>query len=116
MDSQVTAALSVPTIPSDLDFLRAQPGFKPCIEDRHRAQRSRLFREYLRNLDEDFGNICAALKVLMVQSQHDRPDLALGPWGLTVVQLRLLCYRYGFGTVDTGGLLACPVKDTSSSR
>ncbi len=99
--------------PAELDFLRAQPGFKPGMESRHRAQRSRLFHEYLRNLGDDFGNICAALKILMVQSAHDRPDLASVllrnqisfAYGLTLIQLRLLGYRYGLGTVDIGELL-----------
>ena len=99
--------------PAELDFLRAQPGFKPGIERRHRAQRSRLFSEYLQNLEDDFGNICAALKILMVQSAHDRPDLASillrnqisFACGLIIVQLRLLGYRYGVGTVDIGDLL-----------
>ena len=99
--------------PAELDFLRAQPGFKPGMESRHRTQRARLFREYLRSLEDDFGNICEALKILMVQSAHDRPDLASillrnqvsFAYGLTLVQVRLLGYRYGLGTVDIGDLL-----------
>ena len=98
---------------SDLGFLRAQPGFKPQMETRLRIQRCRLFRDYLRNLEQDFRRISTALKILMVQSAQDRPDLAsvllrnqmTFAYGMMMVQCQLWCYRYGLGTVDIAGLL-----------
>jgi hypothetical protein len=70
-------------------------------------------QEYLRHLDYDFKRICMALKVLMVQAEHDRPDLAsvllrnqlTFAYGMTVVQLQLVFYRYGVGTVDVTDLV-----------
>lgn len=97
----------------DLHFLRSQPGFTPQMATKFRVQRCQLFQEYLRNLDDDFKRICMALKVLMVQSEHDRPDLAsvlvrnqmTFAYGMTMVRFELVCYRYGVGTVDVTGLV-----------
>src|SRR5438067_10588189 len=61
----------------DLESLRSQPGFTPRMATKLRLQRCQIFRGYLRCLNGDFDRVCAAIKVLMVQSQHDRTDLAL---------------------------------------
>ena len=97
----------------DLDFLRAQPGFTPRMATDFRIQRCHLLLEYLRALEIDFKRICTALKVLMVQAEHDRPDLAsvllrnemTFAYGMTVVQFQLVFYRYGVGTVDATDLV-----------
>ena len=97
----------------DLHFLRAQPGYTPQRATKFRIQRCQIFREYLRQLESDFERICVALKVLMVQSEHDRPDLAAVlvrngmtfAYGMMTVRLQLVLYRYGIGTVDVTGLV-----------
>ncbi len=97
----------------DLDFLRSQPGFTPRMEARLRRQRCRIFGGYLRCLSADFGRVCAALKVLMVQSRHDRPDLAAAllrsqarfAFSMAVVMVRVFLYRCGLGSVDVRGLV-----------
>src|SRR5690348_2168846 len=61
---------------SDLEFLRSQPGYTPKMESNLRAQRCTIFRGYLRCLHMDFRRVCMALKLVMVQSHYDRPDLA----------------------------------------
>src|SRR5437762_1281290 len=61
---------------SDIEFLRSQPGFTPKMESRLRAQRTQIFRGYLRCLNLDFKRVATALKVLLTQSEQDRPDLA----------------------------------------
>jgi hypothetical protein len=78
-----------------------------------RIQRCQLVQEYLRHLDSDFKRICMALKVLMVQAEHDRPELASAlvrnqmtfAYGMVMVQFQLVFYRYGVGTVDVTGLV-----------
>src|SRR5262249_35921129 len=60
----------------DFQFLRSQSGFVPEMEMRLRAQRAQVFASYLDCLDKDFRKVCLALKVLLVQSRYDRPDLA----------------------------------------
>jgi hypothetical protein len=98
----------------DLDFLRRQPGFTPRLAARFRKQRCRIFRGYLGQLQADFCHICSAVKVLMLQSSVDRPDLAgrllrtqaAFTWGVLAVQARVALYRCGVGTVDISGLLA----------
>ena len=98
---------------SDMDFLRAQPGFRPEFATRLRRSRGQLFGQYLQSLEIDFGHTCTAIKMLMVQSHRDRPDLASAlarsqaafVYRLIIVRFQLLRYRYGVGTVDVAGLL-----------
>ena len=97
----------------DLDFLRSQPGFTPRMAARFRAQRSRVFRGYLRHLSVDFHRVCTAVKFLMLQSKRDRPDLAavlvrqqtLFAFGMATVEARLFLYRWGLCTVDVRALV-----------
>jgi hypothetical protein len=97
----------------EIRILRLTPGFTPRMERRLRIQRCRLFREYLSDLDADFKLVCAALRALLVQSQNDRPDLALTlvrsqaafAYGKFTVQTRLLLYRWNLGSIDAARLL-----------
>ena len=97
----------------DLEFLRTQPGYSPRLARSVRAQRCRIFRAYLRCLSADFARVCAALKVLMVQSRRDRPDLAAAlirrriqfACGLVSLHVQVILFRCGIGTVDVRGLV-----------
>jgi len=97
----------------DLEYLRQQPGFTPRMLTKLRIQRCQLFRDYLHCLDADFSRVCAALKLVMLQSQKDRPDLAGAllrhqiqfAAGILGVQFRLLLYRWGFCGVDVTNLV-----------
>jgi hypothetical protein len=88
----------------DIQFLRSQPGFNPRMEAKLRAQRCQIFRSYLGGLETDFRRVCTAVKVLMLQSQFDRPDLASVlihqqasfALGMAIVNVRLVFYRWGF--------------------
>jgi hypothetical protein len=97
----------------DLEFLRSQPGFTPRMATKLRVQRCQIFRGYLRCLNGDFQRVCAALKVLMLQSRHDRPDLAgvlvqnqvMFACGMAMVYFRLFLYRWGVCGVDVTSLV-----------
>jgi len=97
----------------DLNFLRSQPGYTPRLATKLRIQRCQIFRGYLRCLSGDFGRVCAAIKVLMLQSRHDRPDLAVAlvryqaifACGILLVECRLLLFRWGLGAVDVSSLV-----------
>jgi len=97
----------------DLEFLRSQPGFTPRMATKLRIQRCQIFRGYLRCLSADFGRVCAAIKVLMLQSRSDRPDLAVAlvksqvafASGMISVQFRLFLYRWGLCSVDVSSLV-----------
>jgi len=41
-----------------------------------RRERIRVFRWYIHQLSNDFNHICIALKMIMINSQVDRPDVA----------------------------------------
>ena len=97
----------------DLRFLRSQPGFTRRMAAKLRAQRCQIFRGYLRSLSSDFGRICGAIKILMLQSRWDRPDLAavlvrnqlLFATSMVLVYCRLACYRAGICGVDVSSLV-----------
>lgn len=93
---------------SDITFLRSQPGFTPRLEATLRQERCRLFRGYLGLLETDFRRVSMAVKVLMLQSRYDRPDLASTllrhqatfALGITLVRIRLALFQLGLGAVD----------------
>jgi hypothetical protein len=98
---------------SDLEFLRCQPGYSRHLESNLRAQRCRIFQGYMRCLNMDFRRVCVALKLVMVQSRQDRPDLAsillhhqfMFVSGMIGLQVRLLLYRWGGCGVDARNLV-----------
>ncbi len=97
----------------DLDFLRAQPGFTSSMEKQLRRQRCQIFRGYLRSLSLDFRRICAAIKLVLLYSKNDRPDLAGAlaqhqlAFGLAFIQVEcaLVLYRWGLCEVNVSGLM-----------
>lgn len=97
----------------DVKFLRSQPGFTPAMAAKLRAQRTQIFRGYLRSLETDFKRVCSAIKLIMLQCQQDRPDLAetlirqqiTFACAMTEVRCRLLLYSWGVGTVDVSQLV-----------
>jgi hypothetical protein len=97
----------------DLEFLRAQPGFTPNVEKQLRRQRRQIFQGYLRSLSLDFRRICAAIKLMMLCSKNDRPDLAgallhhqlVFGFAFVQVQWSLLLYAWGLGEVNVADLM-----------
>jgi hypothetical protein len=99
--------------PDDLEFLRSQPGFTWRMASRVRAQRCEIFRSYLSNLEHDFQQVSMALKLILLHSSHDRPDLAAAlvrqqaqfAVGMAAVRVRLFLYRWDLCRVDVAGLV-----------
>jgi hypothetical protein len=99
--------------PDDLDFLRGQPGFTWRMANRLRAQRCHLFRSYLRSLDQDFQHVAMALKLILLHSSEDRPDLtaalirqeAAFAARMAAVRVRLLLFRWNLCRVDAAGVV-----------
>jgi len=97
----------------DVAFLKTQPGYTPRMVRKLRVQRCQIFRGYLRCLHQDFTRVCSALKLVMAQSKHDRPDLAsalihhqvMFAAGMAVVYSRLFLYRLGICGVDVAGVV-----------
>ena len=98
----------------DFNFLRSQPGVGPLQIATLRAQRCRIFRAYLRSLNQDFTRVCDAVKVLIAESGEDRSDLARllmrhqaqFTCAMIRVQFRLLLFGWGLGRVDVSGLVS----------
>jgi len=100
---------------SEYRFLRSHPAWNSRMEKNLRKDRTKIFRGYLHELSGDFHQICKAVKLLMVTSRIDRPDLAKAlikqqfgfAMAMTVVEFRLILYRSGWTgvSVDVGDLV-----------
>jgi hypothetical protein len=81
-------------------------------EHKFRQQRVRILHGYMQQLAEDFNSICKATKVLMVNSEVDRPDIAgslmkqqlLFSFLLMLVELKLIVFGFGWRGVDLSSL------------
>jgi hypothetical protein len=97
----------------DLEFLRAQPGFMPCMATHLRRQRCQILQGYLHSMSADFRKVCAAIKLVMLYSNNDRPDLAGAlihhqlVFGVSFlrVEVALQLYRWGLCDVDVSNLM-----------
>jgi len=93
---------------ADRDFLRSQPGWNDRKERRYRKARIKIFRGYVHQLSDDFNKICKAIKILIVASEVDRPDLAgllmkqkfLFAFRMISVELKLSLYGLGWSGVN----------------
>lgn len=97
----------------DVTFLKTQPGFTPRMATKLRIQRCQIFRGYLGCLTTDFRRVCGAIKLIMLHSDCDRPDLAtvlmrhqlMFGLGMVRVHFRLALYRWGLCNVDVSSLV-----------
>jgi hypothetical protein len=93
----------------DFDFVAGNPSALKVL----RAERRRLFRNYLACLTKDYGRLLAGIRLVMVQSGADRPDLAralaknrvLFALAICKVEYRLALHWAGIGQVDISGLV-----------
>jgi hypothetical protein len=97
----------------DFEALRSQPGYSPRMAAKLRAERCVIFRGYLCGLNMDFKRVCMALKIVMVQSEQDRPDLAAAlihhqimfTCGMIMIYARLFLFRWANCTVDVTSMV-----------
>jgi phosphatidylserine/phosphatidylglycerophosphate/cardiolipin synthase-like enzyme len=97
----------------DFEFLEHQPGYKPRMKRKLRAERRAIYRDYLRSLAGDFQHLYGAVQMLMLTSDEDRPDLAAvlvrHKWaftsGMVMIHFRLLLHALGKQPVDIGVLV-----------
>jgi len=93
-------------------FLGTPHGLDRRAAARLRRERCQAFRVYLQCLQDDFGRATLALKVLLLQSRRDRPDLAVVllhhqltfGWRMVSARTRLVFYAWGIGGVDVSRL------------
>jgi hypothetical protein len=98
---------------ADFQFLAAQPGMTRQEIRRLRRERLQIFRDYLRDLNTDFACVCLAIKLVLLQSKIDRPDLALAlvrnqivfAGRMLAVRAQLLGSAVGLPRVQTEALL-----------
>jgi hypothetical protein len=98
---------------SDFEYLAAQPGYTPEMTARLRAQRRRIFRSYLGNLQKDFDRLSSVAKSIAVNATEDRSELVAGllhqrmrfMWALSLVEVRLALHWAGDSALDVRGLV-----------
>lgn len=94
--------------------LKAHPAISPKMLRSMRSRRIRIFRDYLSCLSVDYGCVCKTIKLLMVQSAQDRPDLAsllvrqrvTFTLRLMTAEFCLTLHALGIGGVDATKLVA----------
>ncbi|MBI5280626.1 MAG: hypothetical protein HY858_03010 [Candidatus Solibacter usitatus] len=96
----------------DFDYLRSEPGFRPEMLKRLRRQRAAAFAAYLRAMRADFARLQMVGWALVMAggvSPAIRDELfrqkVLFTRNYCQVQLGLLAYRLGIGSVDASGLV-----------
>jgi|SRR5438477_6158648 len=98
----------------DIEFLRSQTGFTRSMAADLRARHCTVFRGFLDLLTADFNRVNTALRILMLHSERDRPELAAVlisqqltfTCALAMVHVRLFLYRWGICKVDVTSLVA----------
>ncbi len=98
----------------DYRFLAAHPAFGKTRACKIRAERREIFRAYLRCLGRDYARVCACIRMVMMESGMDRPDLAkalfrnrtLFAAALVGIELRLAVHALGIGTIDVRPMVA----------
>jgi hypothetical protein len=93
----------------DLAFVSADSKLHRTL----RTRRRNLFRGYLRCLTRDYARLLSGVRLAMVQSGADRPDLAralaknriLFAIAMCKVEFRLALHATGVGSVDISGLV-----------
>lgn len=93
----------------DFEFVAGNPRLLRSL----RTERRRLFRRYLNCLTRDYGRLLEGIRLVMVQSRVDRPDLAhalaknrvLFALAICRIEFRLALHALGIGTVDISGVV-----------
>jgi len=96
----------------DYEFLMAHSKDAAVVK-RLRAERRRIFRMYLSNLVRDFYRLHRAARMLILESQEERSDVAERLMRIRVdfimavlaVRCRLALHTLGIGTVDVRHLI-----------
>ena len=96
-----------------LDDLRLRPDYSPRMAAEFRKEKSRLFKQYMDAMAIDFKRICTAIRVLMLNSKYDRPDLAatliksqiMFALAMAVLRVRVFLYTVGWCEGDASEAL-----------
>jgi hypothetical protein len=97
---------------ADFDFLASEPGFRPGMKKRLRAQRVATFQSYLSQVKVEFHQLHRQLRLLTLQAGVDSPELAKAlveqrvqfSLRLMQVEYRLFLFRFGMAPVNVQGI------------
>ncbi len=91
----------------DFEFLSRRTDMGRDVLNKMRADRRRIFRQYLFSISTDFSDLTSRLRAIMVDSPHSREDLAatifksrvLFAAALVVIEGRLFLHACGVCTI-----------------
>jgi hypothetical protein len=97
----------------DLEFLKAQPGYRAEMGARWKRERRRIFRLYLHELKNDFRRLHMQAREMVAQSGADSADLVTVLmkqqttfWRVTkALEIRLALASTGIAKVDVAPLM-----------
>lgn len=97
----------------DLDFLKAQPGYRPEVGQKFLRERRRIFRLYLTDLAADFRALHACARQMVANSGAQHADLVgallrqqFTFWrALAAIEFRLMTGGLGFADANVRGLI-----------
>ena len=95
-------------------MLQSHPAVDRKMLRQFRSRRVRAFRGYLQGLSADYNQVCAAVRVLIVNSSQDRADLAqlllrqrvTFTLRMMLTETRLSLHAMGIGSVDVAKLVS----------
>ena len=98
----------------DFRFLSRQPGFDFSLYRKLRADRLRIFRQYLNRLIADFNRLHAVARFLVIQGTEDRSETLKQLIWLRVrfsvavlrVEANYVLCRFGWRALALGNLIA----------
>lgn len=98
---------------ADFEYLSSQPGFRPEMARRLRAERAKVFAAYLKQMGREFERLHRSLRVLTLDAGADRPEVSralleqqvLFSLYMAKARVRLAFFRLGVKPVETQGLV-----------
>jgi len=78
--------------PADFAFLEKQPGCRPALVRRLRAERREAFLGYLGLLVRDFNQLLRIGRIILIGSNADRPEFARALWRQQIRFYLAVCF------------------------
>jgi hypothetical protein len=98
---------------ADFTYIERQPGYRPEIGRKLRAERARIFKSYLGQMGREFERLHHSLRALTLQAGADRPEISralleqqlLFSLLMTKARMRAALFQLGVKPVEVQGLV-----------
>lgn len=98
---------------ADFEYLERQPGYRPEIGRKLRAERARIFKSYLSQMAREFARLHHSLRVLTIEAGADRPEVSralleqqmLFSMYMAKARMRVALFQLGVKPMEVQGLV-----------